>query len=63
MHNPDNPAGPSGVDPFLLAYCFLCLSIFPTLLADFKDPIQNWDKVPDLKAKFHITHAPSNLLP
>ena len=36
--------GPIGGDPFcLLANCFLflCRALFPTLLADFKDPIQN----------------------
>ena len=55
----------SGGDSFrLLANCFLFLFrdsavfIFPTLLAYFKDPIQNQDKVPALWVELHISHSP-----
>ena len=43
------------------AFFFFCwdlaVIIFPTLLAHFKDPIQNWDRVPALWAELHIAHA------
>ena len=32
--------------------------IFPTLSADFKDPMQNRNRVPALWAKLHIALAP-----
>ena len=37
----------------------LAVFIFPTLLADFKDQIQNRDRVPTLWAELHMAHAPS----
>ena len=62
MYNPDK-------DQFrLLANCFLffrrdlALFIFPKLLADFKDPIQNQNRVATLWAELHIAHVPSILL-
>ena len=61
---PDSSSG----DPFsLLANCFLffcrklAVFIFPTLLADLKDPIQNWKKDPSLWAELHTAHAPNIL--
>ena len=32
--------------------------IFPTLLSDFKNPIQNWHREPALWCELHIAHAP-----
>ena len=62
MYNPDKY-------PFLLlANCFLFFRrdldwfIFPTLLADFKDPIQNQNRVATLWAELHVAHVPSILL-
>ena len=46
MHNLDNYLA-QVVETFFVYIMFFCRSsaeyIFPTLLADFKDPIQNWD--------------------
>ena len=60
MYNPDLITVPSGGDLYrLLANCFLFFSrglavfLFPTLLADFKDPIQNRDRVPALISELH----------
>ena len=59
-------SGPTGGDPFgLLANCFLffCMDpavfVFPMLIADFKDTLQNQDRVPAVWAKFYIAHPPS----
>ena len=44
----------------LVANCFmyycrdLAVFLFPALLADFKDPIQNLDRVPALWSELHI---------
>ena len=40
----------------------LTVFIFPTLLADFKDPILNRDRGPALLAELHINHAPTILI-
>ena len=56
---------PNSGDPIcLLANCYMfffawtrvCLYIFPTLIADFKDPVLNWYRVRIVE--LHIAHAP-----
>ena len=47
-----------------IAFCLFvgALFIFSTLLADFKDPIQNRDRVPCPWADLYIAHIPSIVL-
>ena len=47
--------------PQMAETLFICstLFIFPTLLADFKNRIQNQDRVPVLWAEVHIDHTTS----
>ena len=60
MYNPDKWR------PFSFASKLLSrdlyVSIFPTLLADLKDTIQNWDMFPTLWIESHIAYATSIIL-
>ena len=60
MHNPDNYLAQVAETLF---GCFFCrdsaVFIIPTLLADFKDIIQNWYGVPALWTELKIAKATS----
>ena len=62
MYNPDKDQSRLLVNCFLFFRRDLALFIFPALLADFKDPIQNQNRVATLWAEMHIAHVPSILL-
>ena len=59
MYNPDNYR--------LLANCFLyfyresTVFIFPRLISDIKDPIQNWYSLPALLTELHIAFGEKTL--
>ena len=69
MYNSDNYLALSDGDTLTIclpANCFCkknsAVLVFPTLLADFKNPIQNRDRVPALCDKLQKAHVPSILL-
>ena len=63
MDNPDNYLAQHAETLYFLFFCRdLAVFIFPTLLADFRDPIQNPARVPALRGKLQLAHALSILL-
>ena len=54
MYNTDNYLAQSGGDPIVCQQIDSAVFLFSTLLVDFKNPIQNQDRVPALGTELLI---------